>query len=145
LSWVIDSSLLVKFVIDEPGSQEVLDQADNLIDSGVRLWTVDFAFVESLNALWKHATIHRDVDEDDVKKAAEDLQRLGEKLHVLRAIDLLEKIMRISLIDKISAYDSLFIAASEYIGGTLWTSDKKLHIIASRRIPSEYFRTNGQA
>ena len=78
MSWVIDSSLLVKLVIDEPGSNEVLEQANNLIDSGIRLWTVDYAFVESLNALWKHATFHRDVDEAGVKKATEDLRQLGE-------------------------------------------------------------------
>jgi len=52
----------VKLVTDEPGSREARKTIKRYLKDGYSLYTVDIALAESLNAIWKHARIQRDLE-----------------------------------------------------------------------------------
>ncbi|MEM2687630.1 MAG: hypothetical protein QW796_04705 [Thermoproteota archaeon] len=54
---ILDSNILVKLVVNEPGSSEVRKRIEALLEGGFNLYTVDLALPEALNALWKHAEL----------------------------------------------------------------------------------------
>ncbi len=139
---ILDSSILVKLVLAEPGSREAKELVVSLLRDGYTLHTVDIALAESLNAVWKHVVIHKDLEAEAVRDVLEDLIRIYSKLGVLSTPELSEEAMEISLIHKIAVYDSLYIAAARKLGTTLYTADKRLHdesrgIASSRLLGSE--------
>jgi predicted nucleic acid-binding protein len=88
---------------------------------------VDIALAESLNALWKHVEIHRDLKEEDARSAVQDLAKIWDKLNILTTRELLEKALDIALTQKMTIYDSIYIAATTKLNATLYTADRKLH------------------
>jgi len=124
LSLVLDSNILVKLVIAEPGSKEARTFVKNSLRKGYSLYSVDIAFAESLNAIWKHARVHKDLRTANAKSAAHDLAKIYNKLNILTTSELYKEAMDIALRQNITIYDSLYIAE---IGATLYTADQKLH------------------
>jgi len=56
---ILDSNILAKLVVNEPGSSEVRKHIEALLERSFNLCTVDLALPKALNALWKHAKQRR--------------------------------------------------------------------------------------
>jgi len=107
---------------------------------GYSLNTVDIALTESLNALWKHAKISKDIDEKEVKPIMEDLSRIFDSLTIVTTMELIKDATTIALIQNITIYDSLYIAAARKLNSTLYTADKKLYSISERLVSSKLLK-----
>ena len=88
---------------------------------------MDIALAESLNALWKHYKIHRDIGEKEYKWGA---GKLREVFLGFKSIDSSEVCVRASDIAVrigVSVYDALYVAAADQSGAMLLTADQTLH------------------
>lgn len=88
---------------------------------------MDIALAESLNAIWKHVKIHKDLKTEDAKSAIQDLTKIYDTLNILTTRELSEETADIALTQNITIYDSLYIAATRKLKATLYTADRKLH------------------
>jgi len=117
----------VKLVVDEPGSKEARTTVKNLLRDGFSLYTVDIALAESLNAIWKHAIIHRDLKMEEVESTIRDLTRIYDAIGVLATRELTREAVEIALTENMTVYDSVYVAATRKLKATMITADKKLY------------------
>ena len=100
---VVDSSVVVKWIVPEPDSA----QADRLIaevaQKGERLIVLDLAFVEVTNAIWKR--YHRGLATlDETRQSLDDLLR--SPVHVEPAVRLLKPALEIAAKYHRAVYDA---------------------------------------
>ena len=119
---VIDSSSLVKFFSKEEGWEKVAQT----IEEGVI--TLDLSIKEVANALWKKILIG-EMNEDLAIKILYDLLK-SEAIIIVNQDDYLVEAFKIANRNKITIYDSLFIALAKSKNLELVTSDKKQYEIA---------------
>ena len=113
--------------MDEPGSKEARKTVKSLLRDDFSLYTVDIALAECLNAVWKHAIIHRDLKMEEVESTINDLTRIYDAVSVISTREVSGEAVKIALTEKISIYDSVYIAAAMKLKATLITADKKLY------------------
>lgn len=122
---VVDASIMVKWFVNETGTEEALKLRDEHISGKITLIIPDFAFLEVINALR-----YKRYDEEALKKANESLwdiqphtQRLNESL--------LYKASQLALTYDLSLYDALYLAVAVLLGVPLITADEKLSKVPS--------------
>lgn len=140
MSYVLDSSILVKLVVTEVGSKEARKLIKSLLGEGCSLYTVDLALAEGLNALWKHVKLHGDLAEEEAGSTVQDLARIWDGLRVLTTRELSEEAVMIALGEGITVYDALYIGAAKRLGATLYTADEKLHRASKGIAKSSFLR-----
>ncbi|MCX6641940.1 MAG: type II toxin-antitoxin system VapC family toxin [Candidatus Bathyarchaeota archaeon] len=133
MSLLLDTSIIVKLVIEEPGSQKARTRVKEVLAQGCTLISVDIALPEALNALWKHTKIHHDLDAEEAVRAAEDLYLLWDRIRIIPSREVSTDALRLAIELGLPIYDSLFLAASRKTRSTLFTADNKLYE-ASRKI-----------
>ncbi|MEM2170062.1 MAG: type II toxin-antitoxin system VapC family toxin [Candidatus Bathyarchaeia archaeon] len=131
---MLDSNILVKLVVNEPGSSEVREHMEALLEGGFNLCTVDLALPEALNALWKHVKLEGDLDGDEAMNAAEDLMQVYSRLVVLEFKKLRREALELALSLNITVYDAIYVAAARKLGAKLYTADRKLKDTASKHV-----------
>jgi len=119
---VIDSSSLVKFFSKEEGWEKVAQ----IIEEGVI--TLDLSIKEIANALWKKILIG-EMNENIAIKILYDLLK-SEAIIIVNQDEYLIEALKIANRNKITIYDSLFIALAKSKNLDLVTSDKKQYEIA---------------
>ncbi|ACP49421.1 PilT protein domain protein [Sulfolobus islandicus Y.N.15.51] len=119
---VIDSSSLVKFFSKEKGWEKVVE----IISEGVM--TLDLSIKEVANSLWKKILLG-EMKEDVVIKILSDLLK-REALLIVSQDEYLIEAFKIANRNKITVYDSLFIALAKSNNLELVTSDKKQYEVA---------------
>jgi len=119
---VIDSSSLVKFFSKEEGWEKIAQ----IIEEGVI--TLDLSIKEIANALWKKILIG-EMNENIAIKILYDLLKL-EAIIIVNQYEYLIEAFKIANRNKITIYDSLFIALAKSNNLELVTSDKKQYEIA---------------
>ncbi|MFZ8855691.1 MAG: type II toxin-antitoxin system VapC family toxin [Candidatus Nanopusillus sp.] len=119
---VIDSSSLVKFFSKEEGWEKVAQ----IISEGVI--TLDLSIKEVANALWKKI-LKGDLNEDIAIKILYDLLK-REAMIIVNQDEYLIEAFKITNRNKITIYDSLFIALAKSKNLELVTSDIKQYEIA---------------
>lgn len=117
----------MKLVLNEAGSKEARVEVASVLKKGYALYTVDLALAESLNAIWKHANILKDLKTEEANPAAEDLTRIYDGLTIIAARELVAEAMHVALTQNIAVYDALYVAAAQKTNGTLYTADQNLH------------------
>jgi len=121
---VIDASVAVKWVLDEPGSQQARGLA------GARLEAPDLLLVECANILWKKAQL------GDLRPA-EALARLDllgrAPVAWASSPDLLGDALRLALDLRHPVYDCLYLALALQLGIPLVTADRRFARAVSRR------------
>jgi predicted nucleic acid-binding protein len=122
----------VKLAIKEKNSKEARITVQGFLEKGYSLHTVDISLAESLNAIWKHANIHKDLTTGDAKQAMHDLIQIHDKLNIITARELAEKATNIMFNQNVTIYDALYIAATQHLNATLYTADQKLHNTATK-------------
>jgi len=130
----------VKLVTDEPGSREARKTIKRYLKDGYSLYTVDIALAESLNAIWKHTRIHRDLEIEEAKSAIQDLTKIYDAINILETRELSNEAAEISLTKGITIYDSLYIAAAMKLKATLYTADQKLCSISKELVVSKLLK-----
>jgi len=108
---------------------------------GYTLHTVDIALAEGLNAIWKHANLIKDLKKEETKPTTQDLTKIYDEIGTLTTRELTEEAMDIALTQNITIYDSLYIAATQKLNGTLYTADQKLHNTTNKITNSKLLRT----
>ena len=124
----------MKLVVDEPGSKEARTTVKNLLRDGFSIYTVDIALAESLNAIWKHVIIHRDLKMEEVEPTIHDLTRIYDAVSVIATRELSREAVKIALTENINIYDSVYVAAARKLNATLITADKKLYDASKKMV-----------
>ena len=137
---VLDSSILVKLVINEPNSKQVRRTITTLIKKAYALYTVDIALAESLNAIWKHTKIQKDLKPEETKPITQDLIKVYDKLNIITTRELAEEATNIALAQNITIYDALYVAGTPKLNATLYTADQKLHNTANKITKSKLLK-----
>ncbi|MBS7658911.1 MAG: type II toxin-antitoxin system VapC family toxin [Candidatus Bathyarchaeia archaeon] len=124
---MLDSNILIKLVINEPGSEKAEKYIKEALRKGCSIYTVDIALAECLNTLWKHAKLHKDLKEEEAKSAAQDLIEIYDKLNIFTTREVFDEATSLALTWNITVYDSIYIAAAKKIKAILYTADQKLY------------------
>lgn len=119
--YVLDSSVISAIFFLEPASEKVVElvQDKNLI-------TVDLARAEVANVAWKKVNIFAQ-DIQVIKSALEKcMEFINTACDVIPTQDLIKESFQIAVDEKMTFYDSLFLAAASMEKAPLLTLDKKL-------------------
>jgi predicted nucleic acid-binding protein len=136
MSLLLDSSILVKLVVNEKGSEDARETVKKHLREGYQLHTVDLALPEALNALWKHVIIHTDLSEKQAEHVIEDLQSIWMGLNVVSSHEVTHRAFQIAVDNRLTVYDSLFIAAAKCQSAKLFTADVKLFKASENHVDS---------
>jgi predicted nucleic acid-binding protein len=123
---VIDASVAIKWVIDEPGTKEALSLLRH------RLYAPDLLVAECANILWKKVQ-RNELTPQEAELAARLLQRADVELAPMRA--LLEPATRLAIALDHPAYDCIYLALAENMACDLVTADQRL---SARALPPGY-------
>ena len=129
---VLDASFIVKLVLEEEGSETAATLLKEWILGGETIKTVDIALPETLNALWKHHIIIRDLGQDSLREAVRDLLMLWDKLSYTHSSELADDALDIAVKHGITIYDALYLALAQRHSASLATFDKKLKTTANK-------------
>jgi len=128
---VIDSSVIAAFILQEPGWEKLA--------SYLAGWTLDIAFLETMNAIVKALRRGR-IDVEDARLRIKALESL-KTMNVERAFRLLPCIPKLVLNSKLTVYDAVFIALAQEKMLPLVTLDKTQYEEAIRvGVPSTLLR-----
>jgi len=123
---VIDASVAIKWVIEEPGTREALSLRRH------RLFAPDLLVAECANILWKK-TRRNELSLQETLLAARLLQRADIELAPMRA--LLEPATKLAIALDHPAYDCAYLALAESLSCDLVTADQRL---CTKALPAGY-------
>ena len=119
----LDSSIIAAIFFKEDASEK----AQKIVREYNELITLDLAIAELANVAWKRV-IHFNEQEAITKKALNaGIDFITNACSVITHTELIQDAFEIALADKITVYDSLFIAASEREKAPLLTLDEALY------------------
>ena len=119
---ILDSSVIAAIFFKEDSSEKAEMAAENY-----KLITVDLAIAEVANVAWKRVVFFDESKEIALKALRRGIDFITSVCEVISTQKLLEDAFEIAIEDKITIYDSLFIAASERENVPLLTTDRKLY------------------
>jgi predicted nucleic acid-binding protein len=119
---ILDSGVIAAIFFKEA----VSDRAQKIAES-YNLITLDLAFIEVANVAWKRVTIFKESKELMEKALKSSSDFISSACDVIASKEFLEDAFKIAVIEKITVYDSLFVAASEREKVQLFTTDGKLY------------------
>ena len=119
MSWIVDSSVAVKWIAPEVGQEAAID----LINEERELVAPEFILVEVGNILWKK-----------VRRGELSKEQGGEGIGLIRRIVqrfvpdemLADRAVAIALETDHPVYDCLYVACAEHAEGTVVTADERL-------------------
>ncbi len=116
---VLDASAVAKWFIREQGSLEMKVIRDKIVASELEGYAPEFILVEIANLL----RYSKGISAEDARNAIKSLEII---LHLRRDRDLLQKAIKLAFEEKITVYDSLYVALAAELGTRLVTYDKEL-------------------
>lgn len=122
-AYVIDTSVLAKYVITEEYSDLVRRIISLHKASEIQLTAPDFLYVECANVLWKDALRTRSPIEN-VIAALNDLR--GINIRLVPQEDVLEDALRLAVEINITVYDALYCALARRENAEIITEDRRL-------------------
>ena len=136
--FVVDTSVVVKFFLEEPDS----DKADALLEDhrlgNVRLIAPDFLLIEFANALWRQ-TSRGDITETEAEDALTAFLDLAPSLEIVPARGLLREILRACRRYNHAAYEVAFLALAERLRIPFVTADERFYEKVHRHSPAAVF------
>jgi predicted nucleic acid-binding protein len=114
---VIDASVAVKWVVEEPGTQEAL------LPRQYRLLAPDLLVAECANILWKKVR-RRELSKEEALLAARLLERADVELQPMRR--LMEPATALAIALGHPAYDCTYLALAEMLSCYMVTADERL-------------------
>jgi predicted nucleic acid-binding protein len=119
---ILDSGVIAAIFFKEESSERAERVAENY-----KLITVDIAIGEVANVAWKRVVFFNESKEITSKALRRGVDFIVGACEVIASRELIEDAFEIAIADKITIYDSLFIAASEGKKIPLLTTDGKLY------------------
>jgi len=119
---ILDSGVIAAIFFKEESSDRAEKVAENY-----ELITVDLAIAEVANVAWKRVIFFNESKEVALKAVKKSVDFILGVCKVISSQEVIEDAFEIAITDKITIYDSLFIAASEREKAPLMTTDAKLH------------------
>lgn len=120
-NYILDSSIIAAIFFREKASTKAVQKIQEK-----DLTTVDLAMAEVANVAWKRVTIFHENEEIITGALKKSIEFINTVCKVIPTEELIERSFQIALKEKITLYDSLFLAASEKEKTPLLTLDKKL-------------------
>ncbi len=120
-NYILDSSIIAAIFFREKASTKAVQKIQEK-----DLTTVDLAMAEVANVAWKRVTIFHENEEIITEALKKSIEFINTVCKVIPTEELIERSFQIALKEKITLYDSLFLAASEKEKTPLLTLDKKL-------------------
>ncbi|MCD6244854.1 MAG: type II toxin-antitoxin system VapC family toxin [Candidatus Korarchaeota archaeon] len=117
---VIDSSIFASVIVKD----EFYEKCKEYLS--VDRATVDIAFAEAGNVLWKHVRMGR-IEKEEVERRTELLRALIRASRVYGSDELLPPSMKLAVNHGITIYDALFLSLALQLDTNLVTTDRKLY------------------
>jgi predicted nucleic acid-binding protein len=128
VTWVVDASIALKWVIPEVLS----DRADRVRDGENDILAPDLLLVEVANALWKKTTAG-EVTPRDADEAFDLVTRSG--IHLHSTVPLLPRAMQMARRLVHPVYDCVYLALAEREHAAVVTADQRLlRRLSARRL-----------
>ena len=128
---VIDASVVVKWFVEEEGSEEALKVRDRYVEGEIQIIAPELITFEVLNALY----FKRLFSEDELKQISEALEAYSFSLYPLRG-EYARKAVEVSYENDITLYDASYVALAIVRDTFAYTADEKL----VRKLKGEYRR-----
>ncbi len=125
---ILDSGVIAAIFFKEDASERAASAAE-----APELITLDLAYVEVANVAWKRVVIFKEPRELMLEALKSSSDFITGACDVIASEDLLDEAFKIAVSEKITIYDSLFVAASEREKIPLLTTDGKLHEKLNRK------------
>ncbi len=119
MTWVVDSSVAVKWFVQE----ELREDALRLLDWSEELCAPDLIVTEVAGVAWKKC-IRGEIAQEQAGFIATAIRGYIKALHP--SVDLIEQALQIALSLNHSIYDCLYLACAEDVDGVVITADRKL-------------------
>jgi len=103
------------------------------IDKLLEGWTLNLAFYELGNAVWKQVHAHKTITSNEANIVLDPLTEIFRKLKKPETEDALE-ILKIAIKKSLTYYDSSYIHAAMEKGLTLVTDDKQLYKMSKKYV-----------
>ena len=133
--YVIDSSVIIRWYVDQVGHEHARRVRSELLAGSVRLEAPEICRWEISNVLRKKGAGR--LTADDIVTAVMDIEVLGVVLHTAGPPDV-SRIIRLSVNYGISIFDAAFVDLSLRTGLTLLTADIRLvRAVAIRPLSTE--------
>ena len=121
--WVVDSSVVAKWVLSEPDSAQALRVVTDTATAGGLLSVLDLAVVEVANVIWTRYHRHL-LTLAEAQQALSLLQQAA--VRVVPCLSLLTPAFAIAAQFDVAVYDALFVAAARDLGIGGVTADEPL-------------------
>ena len=125
---ILDTSIIAAIFFKE----ELSEKVENKVSEYQKLITVDISLAELTNVACKRVEIFGESKEICFKSLEKSIEFATKVCEILNTDMLYKNAFKIAIENKISAYDSLFIAASQIKKTPLLTLDKKLGRIGEK-------------
>ena len=122
-SVVVDASLAVKWLVEEPYAERAVTLAQSWVQRGVQIVAPYLMPVEVANALHRKIA-HRELSEDDANSLLDRLMAVGVALREPRGLHFKALQLAVAL-NQPAVYDAHYLALAEIIGCDLWTADER--------------------
>lgn len=130
---VLDSSVLVKLVLPEVGSDLAFELTQSVLARGGRVVALDLAVIESAQSIWKRH--HRgQLTSAEVNSTLGELRQ--KPLKIASALQLIEYATSLAIAFDKSVYDMLFVALAAKLGIDGLTADVPLYHTVSVHFPN---------
>ena len=118
---VIDSSIAIKWFVEEHDSDEAVELLKRLNEKQVNVIVPDLILYEIANSLRWNSKFNQ----DDVEEALRDIAGFGFQI-LAQTSELINSAIVIAYATKCTVYDAVFIALAKMYGCALVTADQKL-------------------
>ncbi|MCD6444715.1 type II toxin-antitoxin system VapC family toxin [Candidatus Bathyarchaeota archaeon] len=118
---VVDASIVVKWFVEEEGSDKALRLRDKYIDGEISIIAPELIIFEVLNALY----YKRLFSESEMKEISEALEAYSFTLYSLKG-EYAEKTVETAVENGITIYDASYVALAMIRDTYLYTADEKL-------------------
>ena len=115
---VIDASSIAKYILREENWED-------------EPYSLTLALAEVSNAIWKHHVLYKEISYEDAKTMFNALEKLKDVVIFESFENYLKEAMKISIKEKITIYDALYLAQAKKFSSLL-TSDEKQWKVAKK-------------
>lgn len=131
--WVVDSSIAVKWFVEEEHTEEALRIFDDLLSGAKILWAPDLLISEFTNVMWKRV-LAGDIDEAFAVQSVRDLLQID--LKIVESRELVSSALELAVQFRRTVYDSLYLALSLRLECPIITADRRLYKAVHPEFPA---------
>ncbi len=125
MNLVLDASVVIKWYLHEDLLESALRLKEQIKERSAIVAVPRFFFVEAANVLWKNVTLRKDdLKRSDAKGIFSRILDLP--LHILEDDEILLRALDLSMEQKLTIYDGMYLAGALRFNATLITADAAL-------------------